>query len=76
MSKENNSHGSSVKISGDFSSFVQSQQGELLFHAPVGLYEVLLRARQLHEGCVCVPFSVCPFCLGIPNRRDSTVNTR
>ncbi|XP_005874626.1 PREDICTED: guanylate cyclase 2G-like [Myotis brandtii] len=39
VSRENNSHGSSVKISGDFSSFVQSQQGEALFYAPVGLYE-------------------------------------
>ncbi|XP_054584780.1 guanylate cyclase 2G-like [Eptesicus fuscus] len=39
VSRENNSHESSVKISGDVSSFVQSQQGEALFHAPVGLYE-------------------------------------
>ncbi|XP_045438174.1 guanylate cyclase 2G-like [Pipistrellus kuhlii] len=38
VSRENNSHKSSVKISGDIS-FVQSQQGEALFHAPVGLYE-------------------------------------
>ncbi|XP_016067586.1 PREDICTED: guanylate cyclase 2G-like [Miniopterus natalensis] len=38
-SRGNSPNASSVMVSGDFSSFVKSQQGEGLFHAPVGLYE-------------------------------------
>ncbi|KAM7072625.1 guanylate cyclase 2G-like [Molossus nigricans] len=39
VSRGNSSNASSVKTSGDSSSFVKSQQGEELFYAPVGLYE-------------------------------------
>ncbi|XP_073097766.1 guanylate cyclase 2G-like [Manis javanica] len=39
VSRGNNSNSSRVMISGDFSSFVKSQQGEELFYAPVGLYQ-------------------------------------
>lgn len=48
MSRGNNSNSSSVMISGDFSSFVENQQGRELFYAPVGLYWVILRAEWLH----------------------------
>lgn len=65
VSRGHSSNSSSVMISGDFSSFVKSQQVKELFYAPVGLYQVLLRSRWLQEGlsvCVSVPFPACPFC--------------
>ena len=62
VSRGNSSNAPSVMTSGDFSSFVKSQQGEELFYAPAGLYQVLRRARLPREVCVSVSFSACPFC--------------
>lgn len=56
VSRGDNRHSSSVMISGDVSSFVKSQPGEELFYAPLGLYQVLLRAKWLPVGpsmCLC-----------------------
>ncbi|XP_045047608.2 guanylate cyclase 2G [Desmodus rotundus] len=39
VSRGNSSNAPSVMTSGDFSSFVKSQQGEELFYAPAGLYQ-------------------------------------
>lgn len=48
VSRGNNSITSSETISGDVNSFTDSQRGQELFYAPVGLYQVLLRAEWLH----------------------------
>lgn len=50
---------SSAAISGDVNSFVDSQWGQELFYAPVGLYQVLLRAEWLHADVQILVVQLC-----------------